>query len=308
MFEREPFSGLLHLNPARKNTLPSGLFATDMDGTLLLPGQDFNRQDILALDSLGKMNILRVIASGRSPFSFYRMMGEKILPVDYLVLSSGAGILDYRTGEYLRTSSMPVTQTFYAVRQLTDNGYDFCLQGTDPGSHVFTYSYGSEYNPDMENRIAIYAGHCRPLEDDDGKRVSTQLVVIIPPGRQEGALGKVTDLLGESYSILRSTSPLDGKSLWIEVFPAGVSKSTGVEWIASRHGITGKDVAAVGNDYNDHDLLEWAGHAFVVEDSPEHLRTRFREVPSVSEGGVAEAARLWLIERGELSEGDAWPE
>ncbi len=306
MHENEPYCTPLH--PIPEDTSPSGLFATDMDGTLLLPGQDFNHRDMLALDSLGKMNILRVIASGRSPFSFYRMMGERILPVDYLVLSSGAAILDYRTGESLRTSSMAATQTSNAVRQLTDYGYDFCLQGTDPESHVFTYNYVSECNPDMESRIALYAGHCRPLEDGDGKRVSTQLVIIIPPGSQEGVHGKVTELLGESYSILRTTSPIDGKSLWIEVFPAGVSKSTGVEWIASRHGITGRDAAAVGNDYNDHDLLEWAGHAFVVEDSPEHLRTRFREVPSVSEGGVAEAARLWLIERGELSEDDTWPE
>ena len=290
-----------------KDSTPSGLFATDMDGTLLLPGNDFHRMDIAALESLGKMNIIRVIATGRSPFSFDRMMGERILPVDYLVLSSGARIRSYRTGEFLRTASMNAALTSHAAKVLIDLSYDFCIQGTFPDNHVFTYRYSSGCNPDIERRIALYTDHCRPFENGDEERVSTQIVIVVPPGRQEGVLGNVTASLGESYSILRTTSPIDDESLWIEIFPAGVSKRSGVEWIAAEFGLSGKDAAAVGNDYNDHDLLEWAGHAFVVEDSPEHLRTRFTEVPSVNDGGVAEAARLWLIERGELSEGDRWP-
>jgi HAD superfamily hydrolase (TIGR01484 family) len=290
-----------------KDSAPIGLFATDMDGTLLLPGSDFHRIDIAALESLGRMNILRVIATGRSPFSFDRMMGERILPVDYLVLSSGARIQNYRTGEFIRTASMDADLTSHAVKVLIDLGYDFCVQGTGNDNHVFTYRYGSGSNPDLESRITLYTDHCRPFENGDDECVSTQIVIIVPPGRQEGVLEKVTASLAESYNILRTTSPLDGESLWIEIFPYGVSKSSGVKLIASEFGLSGEDAAAVGNDYNDHDLLEWAGHAFVVEDSPKHLRTRFREVSSVNEGGVAEAARLWLIERGEISEGDRWP-
>jgi len=286
---------------------PVGIFAADMDGTLLLPGRDFHNEDITALESLGRMNILRVIATGRSPFSFHRMMGQRLLPVDFLVLSSGAGIQNYRTGEFLRTAFMDPDLTSHAVSELLDRGYDFCLQGAVPDSHAFTYRYVSGDNPDMESRIALYTDHCRPLKIGDEKGDSTQIVIIIPPGRQEGALETVTEFMGQSCNILRTTSPLDGESLWIEIFPPSVSKSTGVEWIADMFGLTGEDAAAVGNDYNDHDLLEWVAHAFVVEDSPEHLRTRFREVPSASEGGVAEAARLWLIERGNLSDGESWP-
>ncbi len=290
-----------------RNPIPVGIFATDFDGTLHMPGRDFHREDILALECLGSMNILRVIATGRSPFSFDRMMGERTLPVDYLVLSSGAGIQDYRTCEFLRTTSMNEAITSRAVNWLSNKGYDFCVQGEIPRNHEFTYSYSSGYNPDIERRIALYTGYCRPIQKGDENRVSTQIVIIVPPGRQDGVIREVTESLGESYNILRTTSPLDGESLWIEIFPAGVSKSSGVEWLAARFGLTGSDAAAVGNDYNDHDLLEWAGHAFVVKNSPEHLKTRFREVSSVNEGGVAEAARLWLVETGQLSEKDCWP-
>ncbi|MCK5116811.1 MAG: HAD family phosphatase [Candidatus Aegiribacteria sp.] len=286
---------------------PVGIFATDFDGTLHMPGRDFHREDILALECLGRMNILRVIATGRSPFSFDRMMGERSLPVDYLVLSSGAGIQDYRTGEFLWTASANEALTSNAVSRLRGSGYDFCVQGEFPRNHLFTYNYSSGTNPDLERRINLYAGFCRQIRKGDENSASTQIVIIVPPGRQDGVVSKVTESLGESYNILRTTSPLDGESLWVEVFPAGVSKSSGVEWLAARFGLSGSDAAAVGNDYNDHDLLQWARHAFVVENSPEHLRTHFREVHSVNEGGVAQAARLWLIETGQLSNDDCWP-
>ena len=289
------------------NPAPAGIFATDFDGTLHTPGRDFHREDILALECLGRMNIIRVIATGRSPFSFDRMMGERSLPVDYLVLSSGAGIQDYRTGEFLWTTSANEDLTARAVNRLRSSGYDFCVQEAFPRNHVFTYSYSSGSNPDMERRIGLYTGFCRAIQNGDEKSVSTQIVIIVPPGRQDGVVEEVTESLGGSYNILRTTSPLDGESLWVEVFPAGVSKSSGVERLAARFGLTGSDAAAVGNDFNDHDLLQWAGHAFVVRDSPEHLKTRFREVSSVNEGGVAEAARLWLVETGQLPVESCWP-
>lgn len=287
---------------------PQGLFATDMDGTMLLPGKDFHPLDLLALEELGRMGFVRVVATGRSPFSFRRMLAGRRLPVDYLVLSSGACIMDGSTGEYMRTFSMDGDSTSRLVDWLMEEGYDFCVQDTIPSNHVFRYCYRSGSNPDLERRIRLYEGHCRPLTEREQGQPSTQLVVVVPPGRDEGSLvAGFSRILGDSCSVVRSTSPLDGESLWIELFPPGVSKSRGVMWVAERNGISRGDVAAVGNDYNDHDLLEWAGSAYVVEDSPEHLRTSFTEVTSVDRGAVAHAARLWLTERGQLAPGARWP-
>ncbi|MFO8183306.1 MAG: HAD family hydrolase [Candidatus Aegiribacteria sp.] len=285
----------------------AGLFATDMDGTLLQPEGGFHDDDLRALESLGRMGFLRVIATGRSPFSFRRMMGRRVLPVDYLVLSSGAFVMDYRSGSCLKSSSMDGELTDRLVEWLVSRNYDFCVQSTGHDSHAFSYCYASGANPDMERRIELYRGHCGPLASPDGSGPSTQIVVILPSGAGEDRLKEFNSHLGGDCSILRTTSPLDGESMWIEIFPPGISKSRGVAWIAQRHGISPADTAAVGNDYNDHDLLEWAGHAFVVEDSPEHLRTSFTEVTSVGRGAVAQAARLWLMERGQLSGEENWP-
>ncbi len=49
------------------------------------------------------------------------------------------------------------------------------------------------------------------------------------------------------------------------------------------------EVVAVGNDYNDRDLLEWAEHAYVVANAAPPLKARYRVVASNDAQGFAEA-------------------
>ena len=98
--------------------------------------------------------------------------------------------------------------------------------------------------------------------------------------------------------MLRATSPLGGAATWIEVFPAAASKSRSSAWLAERLGLGAAEVLAVGNDYNDLDLLEWGGTSFVVGNAPEELLARFASVASNDAGGVADAVRRWRSARG----------
>jgi hydroxymethylpyrimidine pyrophosphatase-like HAD family hydrolase len=51
---------------------------------------------------------------------------------------------------------------------------------------------------------------------------------------------------------------------------------------------------AVGNDYNDLELLDWAEHAFVVGNAPAELRARYATVASNDDAGFSEAVRIAL--------------
>ena len=57
----------------------------------------------------------------------------------------------------------------------------------------------------------------------------------------------------------------------------------------ARHGVDHDDVLAVGNDYNDRDLLEWARHAFVVANAAPPLKDRYTVVASNDDQGFADA-------------------
>ncbi len=101
----------------------------------------------------------------------------------------------------------------------------------------------------------------------------------------------------EFLPAFQTTSPLDGKSTWIEIFPTTVSKSQTAAWLAAELQIDKRQIVSVGNDYNDLDLLEWTDCSYVVDNAPADLKNRFATVASHNNGGVAEAARRWMAEK-----------
>ena len=117
---------------------------------------------------------------------------------------------------------------------------------------------------------------------------ATQVLAVVPEQEASGIYEQVSRQLA-GLSVVRATSPLDHQSLWIEVFPMGVSKSHGAAWLLHQLGMGPENVVAVGNDYNDLDLLQWAGKGFVVANAPVDLKSRFATVSSNNRSGVAAA-------------------
>ncbi len=272
---------------------PAGLFITDLDGTLLRSDRTFAAADLAALRRLGERGVVRVVATGRSIFSFESVRPAG-LPIDYVIFSSGAGIAEHSGGRIVRSASLETDEIRHAVGILRSLRLDFMVQRSIPDSHIFGYVAGTDANPDFEARIALYRRFAFPLPDDiDRFGPATQLVAIVPPAQAPAALAAVRRML-KGLSIIRTTSPLDGRSTWIELFPAGVSKSLATEWLAAELGVSRAHTLAVGNDFNDLDLLEWARTRFVMGNAPVELRERFPAVASNDGCGVAEAIARWI--------------
>ncbi len=74
-----------------------------------------------------------------------------------------------------------------------------------------------------------------------------------------------------------------------------MSKATGVAEIAEMHGIDQADVFAVGDLFNDIEMLDWAGVSFAVENAHPHVHdVADLIVPSNDEGGVAKVVEAAL--------------
>ena len=272
---------------------PAGLFVTDLDGTLLRSDRTVSEGDRTSLLRLGDQCVVRVVATGRSIFSFGRIEAPQ-LPIDYIIFSTGAGIAEYPGGKILRRAGLEPEEVGRAEAVLRELCLDFMIQAPIPETHVFGYAALNPSNPDFETRIALYRPFAFPLNEDVHRfGPATQLVAIVPHARAENALSAVRQRLAE-LTVIRTTSPLDGHSTWIEIFPAGVSKSLSAQWLASRLGVPDGRTLSVGNDYNDIDLLEWARTRFVTANAPEDLRRRFPAVASTNHEGVSEAIERWL--------------
>jgi Cof subfamily protein (haloacid dehalogenase superfamily) len=272
----------------------NGLFVTDFDGTLLRSDGTFSAEDLGALESLSRRGIKTAIATGRSLYSFDRSPGAN-LPVDYIIFSSGAGVVEQSSRKLLYEKNLSTEMVTAAVAFMQAAKFDFMLHRPVPDNHRYEYLRLNGSNSDFDTRIKRYREFGTPLnsrtEGDIGE--ACQLIAVIPQQQAEHALKSAYAGL-PGLSVIRATSPLDQQSTWIEVFHPEVSKSQTAAWLASGLGVATEDSMAIGNDYNDWDLLEWAGRSFVVGNAPDDLKSRFTTVVSNDHGGVAEAISRWL--------------
>lgn len=272
---------------------PSGLFVCDFDGTLLRSDRSFSHADLKALNQLDALGIVKVIATGRSIYSLNTISISE-LPVDFIIFSSGAGIVQHPDGDIIRKVSLEAHEVNRAIAILQAEGLDFMVQRPIPDNHVFGYFESTPANEDFKRRIELYSRFAFPLDElIDGFGPATQLIAILTPGDSQPVLDDIRKKLPD-FNIIQTTSPLDGRSLWIEIFPPNVSKSHAVAWLTAEFGLDSTQTLSIGNDYNDLDLLEWTANSFVVENAPDDIKDRFPVVASHDDSGVAEAVQRWL--------------
>lgn len=259
---------------------------TDLDGTLLNSDRRVSETDIETLSRLGEEKIVRVIATGRSQFSITRVIPDDF-PVDFVITSSGAGILEWKSKRIILKESLAAEIVTRVAEQLISSQLDFMIQKPVPDNHYFSYYHSGTPNPDFFRRLSHYEEFALPLDPGEVQELAaSQIIVITPPGINHYSRLQA-DLAG--LNVVRTTSPLDHRSMWIEVFPGNVSKSNAAMYLCDLAGCSVSEVMSVGNDYNDLDLLEWSPVSFVVDNAPRVLREMFSVVASHNENGFSEA-------------------
>ncbi len=259
----------------------------DLDGTLHCSEAGFHPLDLQTLTQLQTQGVLRVIVTGRSLFAARKLL-DADFPIDYLIFSSGAGVLDWQSQQLLAQHHLNAAEIETIVSCCRQLRVDYMLQAAVPENHLFWYEQHSPLNADFERRMVIYPGLGQPLSILPQQ--CSQALVIVPPEKLETLQACLLQQLPD-LSHIRATSPLDKVSAWLEIFPVHVSKAQGAARLCQELGI--QSYMAMGNDYNDTDLLEWAQHSFVVSDAPESLIHLHTVVPPPRQAGFSEAVRLW---------------
>jgi len=274
---------------------PCGLFILDFDGTLLRSDRTVASEDREALQQLGELGIIRVIATGRSLFSFNTVTISN-LPMDFVIFSTGAGLTQYNGAEIIRKLHLEARAVDLATKVLKAHRLDFMIHRTIPDNHRFAYYRTNHNNADFDRRLELYRRYADMLtETSIGFGPATQLLAVVPAAGGIAVLDAIRKELVD-FNVIQTTSPLDGQSTWIEIFPATVSKSQTAAWLAEELQIDKRQTVSIGNDYNDLDLLEWTASSYVVDNAPADLKYRFTTVASNDNGGVAQAVKKWLAE------------
>ncbi len=269
------------------------MVVTDLDGTLLNGRQEVSETDFQSLLQFGKKGIIRVVATGRSPYSFNQVIPSGF-PIDYLVFSSGAGVMDYNAREILCSLNLPGNQVHDIALKLRDMGVSYKVLGPVPLNHHYVFYNNGDLHPDFIRRMEFYRGFEKPISfDPPNFGDSCQFLIILPP--DPARFEELKSHFPEA-KVVRATSPMDHQSIWMEIYHPDVSKANGVKFLGDRLGIAPDEIIGVGNDYNDIDLLAFVGHPYVVENAPNELKAKYPMVSSNENSGFTEATNAALLQ------------
>jgi hydroxymethylpyrimidine pyrophosphatase-like HAD family hydrolase len=268
----------------------------DFDGTLKPSGKPVSKADIKAMAELRRQGIIRVVATGRGLYSFQRDKPED-LGLDYLIFSSGLGLCKWKKkgpGPLLLAKRFTEDERDRALKACLKLERGFFAFEPPPycHRHVYVYPKGRPFTEGFLKRLrsycmfAKYYDPCREL----GERAE---FLIAAPTAEMPEVKESFQALCPDLSILYSSSPFGDDSMWLEIFPPGVNKSQAAKVLVENLSLEPENALAMGNDFNDYDLLTWAEIGLVTSNSPKELRNIFPNAPDVTHRPLAWLTNLF---------------
>ncbi len=168
------------------------LFITDLDGTLLTDDRTVSHRDLETLHRLRDKGNVVAAATGRSLYSFERALAHMeadtgTFPLDYLIFSTGAGVLRFTGNEIIRHLAISRSDVMRITACFDRQCLDYMVHDDIPDTHHFMFRSHGRDNPDFFSADYPVSAVCR--SNDTGYPG----VRIRHPGFGRHASGRVAD-------------------------------------------------------------------------------------------------------------------
>ncbi|WP_193613215.1 HAD family hydrolase [Nocardioides lijunqiniae] len=236
-----------------------GIVALDIDGTLLKwvegAGMTYEQIEPAVYDAVHRAldaGAHVVLASGRSPHGMtpiadlLDLRGQDEERV-WIVASNGAVIFRYPPFEVVREETFDAGPAVKAVLERQPSAI-VAVEERGVGYRVSTPFPDGELSGDMI---------VTPVDELVAGPVSR--VIIRDPESSADEFVAMASELG-----LHGTNYVVGWTAWLDLSPVGVSKASGLEYVAGELGLTSADVLAIGDGRNDIEMLQWAGRGVAM--------------------------------------------
>jgi Cof subfamily protein (haloacid dehalogenase superfamily) len=253
-------------------TAPIRLLAVDIDGTLLNPQFQISEPDLAALRRARAEAIEVVVVTGRR--HTFALPIVQMLDFDAWVISSNGAVTRSLSNETFHRDLLPAE----TCRKLCAAMREF------RGNTVLTY--------DKDGKGAIVLEHMKELNVSIQRWLEKNLQYIefvIPieasltidpvqamfcgtiPRMHEALTAIEASGLQNQITVLRTEYPIRDLSI-VDVLNQGCSKGHALERWARYRGIPRDEVMAIGDNYNDIEMLAFAGLPFIMGNASEELR------------------------------------
>jgi Cof subfamily protein (haloacid dehalogenase superfamily) len=278
--------------------LPIRLLAVDIDGTLLNPEFQISPADMAALRRARTAGVEVVAVTGRRHSFALPILRQ--LGFDLWVISSNGAITRSLAGESFHRDLLPAEtcrRLCRAMREFRGNTvltFDTEVKGAIVLEHMNELS--GSIQRWLEKNLE-YIDFVIPIENS---LVSdpVQAMFCGPLARMHKVLARLAESgLAKEITTLRTEYAVRDLCL-VDVLNQGCSKGHALERWADFRGVPRAQVMAIGDNYNDIEMLAFAGRPFIMGNASEDLRRDGWEVTlSNAQNGVAEAIERVLGSR-----------
>jgi HAD superfamily hydrolase (TIGR01484 family) len=254
------------------------LVALDVDGTLVDETNSFTPAVRDAVRAMAEAGTHVVISTGRAVPGAMEVCERLDLPDGLAVCSNGAVLVGYRPVEIVHAVTFDASE---AVRRVL---------AEVPDAFVAVEEIGVGYRVNQPFPTGEIAGSIT-IENVDSLISEPVTRVIIRATEADPheflALVEGLGLANINYYI--------GYTAWLDLAPLGVSKASGLELVCERLGVAQSDVLAIGDGFNDVEMLQWAGRGVAMGQSPDRLKDAADAVTGTwADDGVATELRQYL--------------
>jgi Cof subfamily protein (haloacid dehalogenase superfamily) len=275
------------------------LLALDIDGTLLRSDKSVSPRTRAALIAARGRGVHLVLVTGRR-YPSARKVAEDLGVAGPLVLHNGALIMSGVPGEnggVLRCRPLP-RQVALEVAAIGRR------HGADPVVHCGQRGEGrllAHPGPYSSTLMAYYLDRSHP--DVVACAVFEEALTEDPlqvmfGGRIDEMTALFSELraaLGERVKIERTVYPAQDTGL-LDVLEPSVGKAEALAFLQERWGVTAAETLAIGDNWNDQEMLTRAGLGLVMGNAdPEMRALGLPLLPTADEDGVAVAIERYLL-------------
>ncbi|MGQ9897258.1 MAG: Cof-type HAD-IIB family hydrolase [Acidobacteriota bacterium] len=273
------------------------MLAVDLDGTLLDPDSKLTLRTRLAIErAIQEYAVSVVIATGRR-FHSARPIARDAGLTTPLVTHNGALVKDIATSavHYYQPLDISVAQELLAIGKAF--GADTIALDDPEGDGRILTDGVSEQNAALRYYLEINRKYVHLVDDLRRfvKEPVTQVMFCGPCAPMQAMAQVLERDMATKARLLMTTYPHNDMTI-LDLMHPSCSKAAGIAYVASQFGIAPDEILAVGDNYNDLDMLRYAGRGILMGNAePELKALEFELTAPNTEDGVAQVIETYIF-------------
>lgn len=265
-------------------TIRPKLIALDLDGTLLTSEGQVTKRSMSVISKLKAAGIKIVLCTGRPP-RYIKALADELGLADLVVAYNGAALVNLST-----------LSTEYRHQMSKDEALELLrlMRQTYPEVMAGMETYHGWYLDERLFDLRKPQLEARNLAFPDGHGTLETFLrdKVIKVFFRHPSLG--AEALSQALTGLHLYCTWSGNHL-LEVMAETVNKQEAIAFLAERYGFASSDIAAFGDQYNDKELIAWAGCGVAMANATDDLKACANYITSSNnEEGVALVLERWL--------------